>query len=111
MLVKLNLYIHTNGGYKVPEFWQTLATLMKRFQPESCITFGIDGVDNETHQRYRVRVDLNKVFENAQAFMSAGGIAEWKWIGFDWNDHQLDTAKQMSKDMGFDASPFTKIQE
>ena len=100
---KIKLYIDTNGGYKTPEFWQTVAKLMQQFHPTSCITFGIDGIDNETHQRYRVRVNLDKVFENAQAFMSAGGIAEWKWIGFDWNDHQLDTAKQMAKDMGFDA--------
>ena len=71
---KIKLYIDTNGGYKAPEFWQTLAKLMQKFHPTSCITFGIDGIDNETHQRYRVRVNLNKVFENAQAFMSAGGI-------------------------------------
>lgn len=100
---KIQLYIDTNGGYKAPEFWQALANLMKNFKHNSCVTFGIDGVDNETHQRYRVRVNLDKVFENAKAFMDAGGNAEWKWIGFDWNDHQLDTAKQMAKDMGFSA--------
>ena len=100
---KIKLYIDTNGGYKTPEFWKALADIMKYFNPTSCVTFGIDGVDNETHQRYRVRVNLDKVFENAQAFMSQGGLAEWKWIGFDWNDHQLDKAKQMAKEMGFDA--------
>ena len=61
---KIKLYIDTNGGYKTPEFWQTVAKLMQQFHPTSCITFGIDGVDNETHQRYRVRVNLDKVFEN-----------------------------------------------
>jgi len=99
----IDININSNGGYKSPEFWKELAKLMKQFKSSSSVTFGIDGIDNETHQKYRVRVNLDKVFENAQAFMREGGIAEWKWIGFDYNDHQLDTAKQMAKDMGFNA--------
>lgn len=100
---KIKLYIDSNGGYKKPEFWTKLGDLMKRFHRTSCITFGIDGIDPEMHARYRVRVDLNKVFENAKAFIDNGGNAEWKWIGFDYNDHQLEDAKRMSKEMGFSA--------
>ena len=45
----------------------------------------------------------DKVFANAKTFIENGGNAEWKWIGFDYNDHQLEDAKRMSKEMGFSA--------
>ena len=100
---QIKVYIDSNGGYKDEAFWRDTAQLLRQFHPTSCVTFGIDGIDNDTHQRYRVRVDFDTVMRNSAAFIAEGGLAEWKWIGFEYNDHQLETAKQMAFDRGFDA--------
>ena len=38
---------------------------------------------------------------NAKAFIEAGGKARWKMIVFKHNEHQIDEAKLLAKDMGF----------
>ena len=101
---QIKLYIDSNGGYHDTGWWRELAQLLKQhYHPTSCVTFGIDGIDNATHQKYRVRVDWDRVMDNSAAFIAEGGVAEWKWIGFEYNDHQLEAAKQMAFDRGFDA--------
>lgn len=109
----VKLFISTNGGFFNEEFWTNLAGIFKQFHPDSAIEFGIDGIDAETHARYRVNTDLNKVLKNAQAFINAGGRAEWKWIGFEWNDHQLEDAKKLAEQMGFDSFRFknTRVRQ
>ena len=46
-------------------------------------------------------IDWNKVMENVRAFISAGGKAEWKFLIFKHNEHQLKEAKSLSKELGF----------
>ena len=38
---------------------------------------------------------------NAQAFISAGGRAHWEMLVFEHNQHQVDQAQAMARDMGF----------
>jgi MoaA/NifB/PqqE/SkfB family radical SAM enzyme len=38
---------------------------------------------------------------NAQKFIAAGGRAVWKMTRFDHNAHQIDQARQLAKDLGF----------
>jgi MoaA/NifB/PqqE/SkfB family radical SAM enzyme len=99
----ISIDINSNGGYHSEEWWYDLAQLLntKYKMPYSYVQFGIDGIDNDSHQKYRINVDFDKVIRNAQAFIAGGGIAEWKWIGFDWNDQLLEHAKQMAQDLGF----------
>ena len=39
--------------------------------------------------------------ENSKAFIEAGGNAEWQFIIFDYNEHQVEEAKNIAFDMGF----------
>ena len=41
------------------------------------------------------------VIKNAETFIATGGNANWKFIVFDHNQHQVETARQLSQDMGF----------
>ena len=94
----------TNGGARKPEYWQQLAKLAK---DKLHIIFGIDGLEDTNHL-YRRHVQWNKLMENVQAFISAGGNSTWKYIIFDHNKHQVDEANHLARSMGF--RKFEKIK-
>ena len=104
--------IATNGAIRSPEWWANMAKKFIKLDEmslESCgrpardnrVVFAIDGMDNVTHQMYRRGCELDRVLENAQAFIDAGGKAEWQWIEFNHNEHQLDDAVELARKMGF----------
>lgn len=91
------LYFHTNGGVHDPEYWIEVAKIMNGYGQ---IDFGIDGLEDTLHL-YRRNVKYSKVIENAQAFIRAGGRAQWNFIVFRHNQHQIQQVQQLGKDMGF----------
>lgn len=93
------LYIHTNGGIRSPEWWAELASILNGYGK---IDFGIDGLADTNHL-YRRNVQWDKVMANTRAFISAGGKAQWNYIVFRHNEHQVDEAKQLSQEMGFES--------
>lgn len=95
---QLWIYIHTNGGVRKPDWWSKLATVINGYGK---IDFGIDGLENTNHL-YRRGVHFNRVIENATAFINAGGKAQWNYIVFEHNEHEIDQAKAMSKSLGFE---------
>jgi MoaA/NifB/PqqE/SkfB family radical SAM enzyme len=91
------LYIHTNGGVHDPEYWAEIASIMNGYGQ---IDFGIDGLEDTLHL-YRKNVKYNNVIANAQAFITAGGRAQWNFIVFRHNEHQVEKVQQLGKSMGF----------
>lgn len=95
---KIKLGMNTNGSLKKPEWWSELGKL---FQSEwSSVRFGIDGLADTNHL-YRRRTNFNKIMENAEAFIAAGGNAVWDFIVFKHNEHQVEEAKALSEKLGF----------
>ncbi len=93
----ISINIHTNGGARKPDWWKDLA----RSLPENhFVYFGIDGLE-DTHHLYRVGTKYENVINNAKAFIDAGGSAEWTFIKFKHNEHQVDECKQRAKQLGF----------
>lgn len=90
----MKISISTNAGARNKIFWKTLAEL------DCDVHFCIDGLE-DTHSIYRRNTLYSTVIENAKTFISARGRANWKFIVFDHNRHQIDTARQLSHDMGF----------
>lgn len=87
----------TNGGARTPQWWADLA----RIGGEKLkIIFGIDGLEDTNHL-YRRHVRWDKLMENTQAFIDNGGNAVWKFIIFRHNQHQMDQAKILAKQKGF----------
>lgn len=86
--------IHTNGGLQYHGLYKKLAPLV-----DFC-AFGIDGLETTNHL-YRRKVSWQKLQENAQAFIGAGGYAVWDYIVFEHNQHEVESARQMSVDLGF----------
>jgi MoaA/NifB/PqqE/SkfB family radical SAM enzyme len=91
------LYFHTNGGVHDTDYWQEIAKIMNGYGQ---IDFGIDGLEDTLHL-YRRNVKYSKVIENAQAFIQAGGRAQWNFIVFKHNEHQVEQVQQLGKQLGF----------
>lgn len=100
---KTSIRMNTNGGMRKPDFWSKLGSLFAKQRRDHWrwqITFSIDGL-KDTNHLYRRNVDWDRVMSNAQAFIDAGGFAEWDFLIFGHNEHQIDEAKELSKKMGF----------
>tara|TARA_B100000579_G_scaffold431215_1_gene445901 strand:+ start:345 stop:1406 length:1062 start_codon:yes stop_codon:yes gene_type:complete len=92
------IQINTNGGYKSKEWWAEYGKLLKN--RKHTVVFAIDGLEDTNHL-YRVNTRFDRIIENAQAFIDAGGDARWSFIRFGHNQHQEEEARQMAKKMGF----------
>ena len=89
------LGMNTNGGAKPEYFWEDLADI------DVVVTFSIDGLEDTNHL-YRQKVKWERVMENAKAFIDRGGHAKWDFIVFKHNEYQVDEARQLAMDMGFE---------
>lgn len=89
--------IHTNGSARTPDWWRELAVCLPE---DHRVVFAIDGL-GDTHALHRVGTDYHKILENAMAFIEAGGNAEWMFIRFAHNQHQVLGAEFMAMQMGF----------
>lgn len=89
--------IATNGSLRSTDWWRELANKAK---DKLYVIFSIDGL-NDTNHLYRVGSNFEKIMENANSFIKAGGEAEWAFIEFQHNYHQIESARQIATDMGF----------
>lgn len=92
--------IHTNGGTKTVDYWIKLSNISQTYN-DLLILFNIDGLEDTNHI-YRQNVKFDKVIENAKAFIDAGGRAQWQFLIFPWNKHQIDDAAKLSRKLGFE---------
>jgi MoaA/NifB/PqqE/SkfB family radical SAM enzyme len=93
----LYIRIHTNGSARTIEWWERLA---KALPKKHNVIFALDGLE-DTHYLYRKGTNFVQIIKNAQAFINAGGHAEWCFIKFKHNEHQVDDAKAYAKNIGF----------
>ena len=100
------LQIHTNGSLRKPSWWASLAKKYSHIE-QFDVWFAIDGI-GDTHSYYRQGTNYNRIIENAQAFISAGGNAVWQFIPFAHNEHQIKDCIKLSQKMGFKRFKFVK---
>jgi hypothetical protein len=93
----LAVRLHTNGSARNTEWWSRLAQALPAYH---LITFGIDGLW-DTHHIHRIGTDWNKILDNAISFIKNGGQAEWMFIKFAHNEHQVEQAQAIAEDYGF----------
>jgi len=89
----IKIQISTNASAK-PKIWSELGRL------GITVYFRIDGLQ-DTHKLYRQNTDFDFVLDNAKKFIAAGGYAIWNMIAFSHNLHQVETCRQLSKELGF----------
>jgi hypothetical protein len=91
------LYIHSNGGMHNAEWWAELAHIIG---PWGQIDFGIDGLADTNHL-YRKNVKWSQLIDNVTSYIQNGGRAQWNFIIFKHNQHQIEETRQLSQQLGF----------
>lgn len=92
------LGMNTNGGLRSGNWWAKLAKLL--CQQHDYVVFSIDGL-KDINQIYRINVNWDTLMRNVNTFIQSGGNAHWDMLIFEHNQHQVEEAKQLAKDLGF----------
>ena len=92
------LVMHSNASLRTKKWWRELGSILS--QPNDYCVFSIDGL-KDTNHIYRVGTDFDKIRDNAINFISSGGIAHWHFMVFEHNEHQVEEAEALSKNLGF----------
>lgn len=95
---KITLGMNSNGALKTPQWWQQLASILST--QTDYVVFSVDGLEDTNHL-YRRNCSWQKLMENAQSFIDAGGSAHWDMLVYQHNQHQVDLCKTLAKKMGF----------
>ncbi len=95
---RLYILVHSNASAHDELWWRRLAKVIP--QGSGRVNFGIDGLE-DTHHLHRRNTNFKKIIENAKAFISAGGDAQWSFLVFKHNEHQVDAARTLARDLGF----------
>jgi MoaA/NifB/PqqE/SkfB family radical SAM enzyme len=95
---KIQVRIHTNGSARSKAWWIKLASSLPE---DHGVVFAIDGLE-DTHSLYRIGTNYEAIIENAHHFILAGGKAEWAFIRFKHNEHQVEDARKKAKELGFE---------
>ena len=93
---KLYIDIHTNGGARNSEWWIALANTIGK---NGKVIFGVDEL-KDTNHIYRQNVNWDIVENSMRSYAGAGGLAEWHFLVFKHNEHQLVEAEKISNEMG-----------
>jgi len=93
----LAIVINTNGSAQTTQWWASLVDALPKTHR---VVFALDGLE-DTHSYYRIGTNYNTIIKNAKSFINAGGNAEWVFIRFRHNEHQVDEARQISSELGF----------
>ena len=92
------IVISTNGGLRNEAWWQRLGEVCKR--TGSKVELHVDGL-RDTNPLYRVNTDFDKIMANARAYLDTGADAEWHYILFKHNEHQVAEARDLAAETGF----------
>ena len=97
---QMRIEVNTNGSARSAQWWEALATILGPNEAQGGVWFGLDGL-SDTNHLYRRNTNWDIIMRNAKAFIDAGGIAHWNFIAFKHNEHQIDEARALAKEMGF----------
>jgi MoaA/NifB/PqqE/SkfB family radical SAM enzyme len=95
----LRLGLHSNGSLRSENWWRSLAGVIGGY---GYARFAIDGLE-DTNALYRRFTSWPKIIANAGAYIAAGGRAEWDFLVFAHNEHQVEEARELAATMGFAA--------
>lgn len=90
--------ITTNGSAKPKKWWRALNSVLDH---NDKITFSIDGLEDTNHI-YRKNTKWKSIIDAVQTLEKRKCNMEWKFIVFKHNQHQIQKAKNLSVDLGFD---------
>lgn len=91
------LHVYTNGSLRNAQWWQEYS---KVIGPNDQTIFAIDGFE-DTHHLYRKGTNWQKIIDNAQILIDAGGVARADTLVFEHNQHQIEDLTKFLLERGF----------
>lgn len=95
----IKVIVQTNASYRTTDYWKQMANILNK-KASSYVKFSIDGLEDTNHL-YRKGANWKKIIDNATSFINNGGNAQWQFIIFPWNKHQVEEARTLSEEIGF----------
>jgi MoaA/NifB/PqqE/SkfB family radical SAM enzyme len=92
------IVIKTNGGHRTKHWW---AEIVELFEENDEIHFSIDGTP-ENFTKYRINGDWNSTLIGINQCVSSKVKTIWKYIPFSFNENDINTARNLATDLGFD---------
>jgi hypothetical protein len=102
-----NIQINTNGGFRDSKYFERIGELfvnaeqVGKHKPMRTVVFSVDGL-KDTNHIYRRNVKWDKVWNNMMAYVSTGARANWDFLQFKHNVHQVDEARNLAKQHGIE---------
>ena len=97
-------HIHTNGGGAWYEKFKKIAEHVDGDLSKNIFfVFSIDGLEDTNHL-YRRNVQWKHIIKNAEILRKHKVHVRWRMNRFKHNEHQIDTARQMAEDWGWEFS-------
>ena len=97
-------HIHTNGGGAWYEKFKKIAEHVDGDLSKNIFfVFSIDGLEDTNHL-YRRNVQWKHIIKNAEILSKHKVHVRWRMNRFKHNEHQIDTARQMAEDWGWEFS-------
>lgn len=93
------IFVQTNGSLRNIEWWKEYGKLVAGKQVRTI--FGIDGANQEDHEIYRRNTSRNKILNNAQAYIDAGGFAIAQMLVYEHNEWSAQEVSKIYEEMGF----------
>jgi len=103
----IGLLIVTNGSYKTSNWWKKLANVLNEHDE---INWSIDGWDQLSNEKYRVRCDFKSIVNGIEVFSNNNTktYKTWASIAFKFNQNNLDDIEELAKQYNFDCWQLTK---
>ena len=106
---KIVQQLRTNGGMRNEKFWTELGNFFVKQPPprdnhlfsKAGVVFSVDGLEDTNHI-YRRGVIWDKLIRNMRAYSATGAFAVWEWLLFEHNEHQIEEARTIAKELGFE---------
>ena len=96
--------VETNGSGKNTNFWIKTTSIL---DSNDTITFSVDGL-KDTNHIYRINSKWDSIQQAMEIVSKSKVQAEWKFIVFKHNQHQIEQAQKLSKSLNF--SLFTIVK-
>ena len=91
----IHLHMNTNASGRDPQFWRDLGEI---FKENGWLTFSVDGLE-DTNWIYRRGTNWKKIMSAMTNYVSTGAKSKWEFLVFQHNQHQIEEARQLSKEM------------
>ena len=88
--------ITTNGSGKKKDWWEKLCSILTE---NDSIEFSIDGLEDTNHL-YRKNAKWKTIMDAIEVVTNHNIDTTWKFIVFKHNQHQIEDAKNYSKELG-----------